>query len=65
MTRVDVAVVTTTSVPDQSLKSELCGMKLCRLLELQKVLQQCLLGHAHTNPHIFETASCLSGTLEV
>ena len=36
MARVDVAVVTT-SVPDQSLKSELCGMKLCRLLELQKV----------------------------
>lgn len=42
MTRVDVAVVTTTSVPDQSLKSELCGMKLCRLLELQKAPYRCV-----------------------
>jgi len=38
MTRIDMAVVTATSIPDLSLNSEVCGMKLCRLLGLKKVL---------------------------
>ena len=38
MTRIDMAVITATSIPDLSLNSEVCGMKLCRLLRLKKVL---------------------------
>ena len=36
MTRIDKAALTT-SIPDYSLNGEFYGMKLCLLLELQKV----------------------------
>ena len=37
MTRVDLAVMTATSISDWLLHGEICGMKLCRLLGLEKV----------------------------
>lgn len=37
MTRIDLGVVTATSVADWALKSEVHGMKLCRLLGLKMV----------------------------
>ena len=38
MARIDMAVVTAKTIPDWSINSEIYGMKLCRLLGLEKVL---------------------------
>lgn len=37
MTRIDMAVMTATSIPDWTINSEIYGVKLCRLPGLDKV----------------------------
>ena len=37
MTRIDMAEMTATSIPDWTINSEIYGMKLCRLSGLEKV----------------------------
>ena len=37
MTRIDMAEITATSIPDWTINSDICGMKLCRLPGLEKV----------------------------
>ncbi|XP_078363340.1 bridge-like lipid transfer protein family member 2 isoform X2 [Oculina patagonica] len=41
MTRIDMAVMTATSIPDWTINSEIYGMKLCRLSRLEKVPYKC------------------------
>lgn len=37
MMRVDMAVMNATSIPEWSINNEIFGMKLCRLIGLEKV----------------------------